>query len=551
MQQMSTHTSASSKFSKDPNQNNVIIVDQEYLSKSFRVHSKQDKKILQQVSTEFSLNEEQDRAFNIIAHHSISPTDQLRMYLGGMGGTGKSQVIKALVRWFELRQESHRFVTLAPTGTAAALLSGFTYHSFLGVGGFAEKKNERTAITELQEKLRGKDYIFLDEISMLSCQDLYKISAKLSKAKSPDQPFGGLNMIFSGDFAQLPPIGGQALYMKVTPKEGEAATTSKQDSALGKALWHQITTVVILRQNMRQSSQTPQDARLRTALENMRYKACTPTDIAFLKTLVVQPGSKKLGHKKFRNVSIITALNAAKDHLNELGCQRFAADSGQDLTDFYSIDTWGVSEDPTSKKGRFSKSVNSDKKSRAISKDLQELLWNMPSGESDHIAGKLSLCLGMPIMIKNNDATELCITKGQEARVVDWHSSEHPLDEEKQVLDTLFVELIQPTKNIQLPGLPPNVVPLSRSSKTVSCRFPSDKKESISRQQVFALPNFSMTDYASQGKTRAVNVVDITNCKSHMAYYTALSRGSTAANTVIVQSFSSSVITGGAAGYLC
>jgi len=43
---------------------------------------------------------------------------------------------------------------------------------------------------------------------------------------------------------------------------------------------------VILRENMRQRTQTPEDAKLRTALENMRYSACTPEDIKFLRTQI-------------------------------------------------------------------------------------------------------------------------------------------------------------------------------------------------------------------------------------------------------------------------
>jgi len=38
------------------------------------------------------------------------------MYVGGMGGTGKSQVVKALMDFYKFRNESHRFVVLAPTG---------------------------------------------------------------------------------------------------------------------------------------------------------------------------------------------------------------------------------------------------------------------------------------------------------------------------------------------------------------------------------------------------------------------------------------------------
>ena len=58
------------------------------------------------------------------------------MYLGGMGGTGKSRVIEALSNFFAARNEAHHFVIVAPTGTAAALLGGSTYHYMFGVNDF-------------------------------------------------------------------------------------------------------------------------------------------------------------------------------------------------------------------------------------------------------------------------------------------------------------------------------------------------------------------------------------------------------------------------------
>ena len=57
---------------------------------------------------------------------SINNPTQLKMYLGGMGGTGKSQVLKALVEFFKDRNESHRIIIIAPTGSAAALLNGLS-----------------------------------------------------------------------------------------------------------------------------------------------------------------------------------------------------------------------------------------------------------------------------------------------------------------------------------------------------------------------------------------------------------------------------------------
>src|SRR6202453_1230806 len=112
------------------------------------------------------------------------------------------------------------------------------------------------------------------------------------------------------------------------------------------------------------------------------------------------------------------------------------------------------------------------------------------------------------------------------------------------------VKLASQPQNIQIDGLPENVVPLTRTRKIVRCQFPNGDKIQIERDQLDILPNFAMTDYASQGKTRLVNVVHLNNCRSHQAYYTALSRSASAAGTMIVQAFATNHITGGASGWL-
>src|SRR6266436_2077086 len=336
------------------------------------------------------------------------------MHISGMGGTGQSQVIKALIHFFKSRNESHRFVVLAPTGTAAALLQGSTYHSFLGVpiDGQEALRNETTNNAQVRTRLDGVEYIFLDEVSMVACDDNYKISSQLAKGLNEfDMPYGGINMIFAGDFAQLPPVFGSPLYSgTVGTQLMSRMTVQGQEAAIGKALWHQVTTVVILRKNMRQKTQTAEDAKLRTALENMRYAACTPEDIKFLKSWIAGRRSEqpKLSNKEFRNVSIITALNAQKDRINELGSVRFAAETGQTLTHFYSIDRFGSPPDAAEKRSRGRKSKASGKHvSNEISPALQRIIWNLPPSATNHFPGKLSLCIGIPVIIRNNDATEL------------------------------------------------------------------------------------------------------------------------------------------------
>ena len=511
---------------------------------------------IDQTVTSFSFkNAEQERAFRIIANHASTPQcEQLNMYLGGMGGTGKSQVIKALMSFFKHRNESHRFVVLAPTGTAAALLGGSTYHSFLGIrSGNTSAKNESVTISQLRGRVEGVDYIFLDELSMLSCHDMYKISSQLAKAMNvTHMPFGGLNMIFSGDFAQLPPVGGASLYSGgVGTQPDSGLRPHLQESAIGKALWHQVTTVVILRENMRQKTQTPEDKALRTALVNMRYGACTPEDIKFLRSRIagMQPGQPKVSSKYFRNVAIICGIHTQKDMINQLGCQRFADETGQKLTNFYSIDRWAQDSDQVNRrKGKAKSSSRLRHTSNEINFDDQLEIWKVHPGATEHFPGKLSLCIGMPIMIRNNDATELCITKGQEGFVAGWQSTVGPHG--KQVLDTLFIRLDNPPLTVNISGLPENVVPIVKSKKTIQCTFPSDLRESIERQQVWALPNFAMTAHASQGKTRPYNVVHLNSCSNHMAYYTALSCSASAGGTIIIQGFDPRVITKGCSGYL-
>jgi PIF1-like helicase len=148
-------------------------------------------------------------------------------------------------------------------------------------------RNENSIIKEVQEHLEGVDYIFIDKISMIACHELYSISSQLSKVTHEhNKPFGGENIILAGDFTQLLPTNGSLLYSNTALKpQNNSMSKRDQESVIGKILWHQIMTVVILTQNMRQTEISENDKKIRTALMNMRYAACTNDDLEFLKTL--------------------------------------------------------------------------------------------------------------------------------------------------------------------------------------------------------------------------------------------------------------------------
>ncbi|KAJ7124186.1 hypothetical protein C8R44DRAFT_551261, partial [Mycena epipterygia] len=359
-------------------------------------------------------------------------------------------------------------------------------------------------------------------------------------------------MIFAGDFAQLPPVKASTLFGADNGENGQntaRGAINRQKNIIGKMIWQQVTTVVILKTNMRQTTDSEGDTKLRTALANMRYGACTQEDLAYLETRTVsrRPGHPNYTDVRLRNVSIITGLNAQKDKINAMGCEKYAEETNQELVHFYSDDVLCNTADVRKPKGVRKKKTL--KKTKGIDKADQQQLWDAwPSSTSLHIPGKLSLCLGMPVMIRNNDATELCITKGQESIVVGWQEATG--NSGQKILDTLFVQLVKPPEDVNIVGLPTNVVALTRGSKKVYCSMKNDSMLHITRDQVAVLPNFAMTDYASQGKSRDFNVVDLNNCRTHYSYYTALSRSTCSDGTVLLQGISPAKITSGISGHL-
>ncbi|EAU83563.2 hypothetical protein CC1G_04819 [Coprinopsis cinerea okayama7 len=318
----------------------AYIVYEAFFRKSFTPAVQRWVYSLDEIEAGFTLNKEQSRAFRIIANHAtcIAP-DQLLMYLGGMAGSGKTQVLRALIAYFKVREEPYRLILLGPTGTSSALIGGTTYHSFLSLvssnWGTSSVKSELKAVEEVRERLMGVNYIFIDEVSMLSCHDVCRISERLCDAMNVhEKPFGGLNMIFAGDFAQLPPTKGHALYSgEVSLRQSPRQKVEQQEETIGKSIWLQFTTVVMLKANMRQTSQSDDDVRFRRALENLRYKACTEDDINFLKSRIAgSVNGLSLDEEPWRYVSIITSRNVQKDIYNEQNVKRFAAEHGRIYT---------------------------------------------------------------------------------------------------------------------------------------------------------------------------------------------------------------------------
>jgi len=131
------------------------------------------------------------------------------------------------------------------------------------------------------------------------------------------------------------------------------------------------------------------------------------------------------------------------------------------------------------KSGLRKKIKNPKQKSNVLDPALQKALWTLPHGSIEHVPGKLSICVGMPIMLHHNEATECCITKGAEGTVECWQASIGPHN--MPMLDTLFIKLSNPPKTVQIEGLPDNVVPITRQSTKITCKLWNDDVVTINR----------------------------------------------------------------------
>ena len=132
------------------------------------------------------------------------------VFLTGPGGTGKTFLIKTIAN--HAKEAGAAFQVCALTGCAAVVLecSAKTIHAWAGIG-LAQGKSEDIINRVIKSKHRRANWnkvqlLIIDEVSMLSAKLLYILDKIARIIKRNPQPFGGIQVIFSGDFYQLPPI---------------------------------------------------------------------------------------------------------------------------------------------------------------------------------------------------------------------------------------------------------------------------------------------------------------------------------------------------------
>ena len=146
------------------------------------------------------MNEGQLRAFQLAKNG-------FNLFITGSAGTGKSFLLRLIID--ELLKERTVAVT-ASTGTAAHIIGGITLHSWLALGLAKEpidvllRRIKR--YSSCSENIRKTQVLIIDEISQVRGEFLDKIDACCKHVRKNNFPFGGIQVIICGDFAQLPPV---------------------------------------------------------------------------------------------------------------------------------------------------------------------------------------------------------------------------------------------------------------------------------------------------------------------------------------------------------
>ncbi len=134
------------------------------------------------------------------------------LFITGQAGVGKSFLLNSFIQHYRenLEEEKKMIYVTSLTGISALIVGGQTIHRYCGIG--TGEKSIDELIKNIMRNPKAKQRYFntrvliIDEISMMSPDLFDKIDLIFRKIRKIDKPFGGIQIILSGDLLQLPPV---------------------------------------------------------------------------------------------------------------------------------------------------------------------------------------------------------------------------------------------------------------------------------------------------------------------------------------------------------
>ena len=132
------------------------------------------------------------------------------VFFTGSAGTGKSFTLRHLIGVLQNKYDTKTVHVTASTGIAATNIGGTTLHSYASIGLGNEPVDvimkKLVKFRGVADRWRATRVLIIDEISMLSTEFFVKLDLIAKRIRGNQRPFGGIQLVLSGDFLQLPSI---------------------------------------------------------------------------------------------------------------------------------------------------------------------------------------------------------------------------------------------------------------------------------------------------------------------------------------------------------
>ena len=167
------------------------------------------------------LSNEQRKVMDLVVEERKS------VFFTGSAGTGKSVLLREIIKELRIKyqREPDRIAVTASTGLAACNIGGVTLHSFAGIGLGKEAVPELVRKIKRNPKAKNRwmrtKILIVDEISMVDGDLFDKLESVARSIRNNGRPFGGIQLVITGDFFQLPPVPD---YGKIAKFSFDAAT---------------------------------------------------------------------------------------------------------------------------------------------------------------------------------------------------------------------------------------------------------------------------------------------------------------------------------------
>ena len=197
----------------------------------------------------------------------------------GPGGVGKSKIIKTMENYIKTEYPTKNIYITSTTGISAFSVGGVTIHSFMGIGtgeqdiGFLIRKILRKK--EQRQRIIDTDILIIDEISMMSASLFEKINLIFQHFRKNKLPFGGVQIVLTGDMMQL-----LCIFNNNVEIYGEQDTRLIVESDIFNSIFKKDQNIIVLDENFRQKG----NPKFIDLLSRIRIGKITEDDINVLKS---------------------------------------------------------------------------------------------------------------------------------------------------------------------------------------------------------------------------------------------------------------------------